>query len=150
MKGVRNLDKEKCLEIIQDIFSTNRYVIHSGIIIDEVGCGWAKLHMSIDADVHINLTGFTHGGAFSTLANTAVGVACCTVGAKTVTLNITTDFIKNIRAGETAWAEAKVLHRGRKTIVLVSKIYDDHHSLLCQTMATMYVKGDDERIPKEW
>ena len=92
----------------------------------------------------------THGGAFSTLANTAVGVACCTVGAKTVTLNITTDFIKNIRAGETAWAEAHVLHRGRKTIVLDAKLYDDHHSLLCQTMATMYVKGDDERIPKEW
>ena len=86
------MDKEKCLAIIQDIFSTNRYVIHSGIIIDEVGCGRAKLHMTIDADVHINLTGFTHGGAFSTLANTAVGVACCTVGAKTVTLNITTDF----------------------------------------------------------
>ncbi len=83
------MDKEKCLAIIQEIFSTNRYVIHSGIIIDEVGCGWAKLHMTIDPDVHINLTGFTHGGAFSTLANTAVGVACCTVGAKTVTLNIT-------------------------------------------------------------
>ena len=133
------MDNKKCLEIIQEIFSTNRYVIHSGIIIDEVGCGWAKLHMTIDPDVHINLTGFT-----------AVGVACCTVGAKTVTLNITTDFIKNIRAGETAWAEANVLHRGRKTIVLAAKIYDDHRALLCQTMATMYVKGDDERIPKEW
>ena len=31
------MDKEKCLAIIQEIFSTNRYVIHSGIIIDEVG-----------------------------------------------------------------------------------------------------------------
>lgn len=144
------MDKETCLSIIRDIFSKNRYVVHSGIVIDEVGCGWAKLHMAIDPDVHINPAGVAHGGAFSTLANTAVGVACCTVGAKTVTLNITTDFIKNIRAGETAWAEANVIHRGQKTIVLTAKLYDDRRALLCQTMATMYVKGDDERIPKEW
>ncbi len=144
------MDKETCLAIIREIFSRNRYVVHSDIIIDEVGCGWAKLHMTIDPEVHVNPAGVVHGGAFSTLANTAVGVACCTVGAKTVTLNITTDFIRNIRAGETAWAEAKVLHRGRKTIVLTAKLYDDSHNLLCQTMASMYVKGDDERIPQKW
>ena len=144
------MDKDTCLAIIRDIFSRNRYVVASDIVIDEVGCGWAKLHMAIDPEVHINPSGVVHGGAFSTLANTAVGVACCTVGAKTVTLNITTDFIRNIHAGETAWAEAEVLHRGSRTIVLTAKIYDDRRALLCQTMASMYVKGDDERIPQKW
>lgn len=144
------MTSEECLAIIQGIFSSNQFVKHCGIIIDEVGCGWAKLHMPISDEVHTNLTGFVHGGALSTLANTAVGVACCTVGARTVTLNIVTDFISNLRAGDTAWAEAKVSHRGRRTIVLTADIYDNDRRLLSKTMASMYVKGDDERIPPQW
>ena len=139
-----------CLAIIQDIFSSNQFVKHCGILIDEVGCGWSKLHMPISGDVHTNLTGFVHGGALSTLANTAVGVACCTVGARTVTLNIVTDFIGNLQAGDTAWAEAKVTHRGRRTIVLTAEIYDDARNLLAKPMASMYVKGADDRIPEKW
>jgi len=144
------MNSEECLAIIQDIFSSNMFVKHCGIIIDEVGCGWARVHMPISGEVHTNLTGFVHGGALSTLANTAVGVACCTVGARTVTLNITTDFISNLRAGDTAWAEAKVRHRGRRTIVLVCEIYNDQRRLLCKTLCSMYVKGDDDRIPQTW
>ncbi|MGP1366210.1 MAG: PaaI family thioesterase [Schwartzia sp. (in: firmicutes)] len=144
------MNAENCLAIIQDIFSSNQFVKHCGILIDEVGCGWAKLHMPISDEVHTNLTGFVHGGALSTLANTAVGVACCTVGARTVTLNIVTDFIGNLRAGDTAWAEAKVTHHGRRTIVLSAEIYDDAHNLLSKTMASMYVKGEDDRIPARW
>ena len=100
------------------------------------------------------LTGYVHGGALNTLANTAVGVACCTVGARTVTLNITTDFISNLQAGHTAWAESRVKHRGHSTIVLTCDIFekmpDGTKRPLTHSIASMYVKADDDRVPKKW
>ena len=146
----KHMDKETCLAIIREIFSHNMFVKTCHIVIDEVSCGKAKLHMPLEADIHVNPRGFAHGGALSTLANTAVGVACCTVGVHTVTLNITTDFIANLTAGHTAYAEAEVRHHGHKTIVLVTKIYDEERNLLTNTLATMYVTGDDDKIPYKW
>ena len=154
MKGASALDKETCLSIIQDIFSTNEFVKHCGIIIDDVECGVSHLHMDIKSDIHTNITGYVHGGALNTLANTAVGVACCTVGARTVTLNITTDFISNLQAGHTAWAESRVKHRGHSTIVLTCDIFekmpDGTKRPLTHSIASMYVKADDDRVPKKW
>lgn len=147
--GDEGLDKEDCLSIVREIFSRNHFVQHSGIVIDEVECGFARLHMDI-RECHTNPAGFVHGGAFSTLANTAVGVACCTVGARTVTLNITTDFIGNVREGSVATAEARVLHRGRRTVILSAKIADESGRLLCQTMASMFIKSEDDVIPARW
>ena len=143
------MDKETCLAIVREIFSRNHFVQHSKIVIDEVDCGYARLHMKIE-EMHTNPAGVVHGGAFSTLANTAVGVACCTVGARTVTLNITTSFSGNIREGAVAIAEAKVLHRGRKTIILSARLTDEDGKLLCNTMASMFVKSDDDIIPIKW
>ena len=36
------------------------------------------------------------------------------------------------------------------TIVLAAEIYDDARNLLAKTMASMYVKGADDRIPAKW
>lgn len=148
------MDKETCLAIIQDIFSTNQFVKHCGIVIDDVECGVARLHMDIKKEVHTNLTGYVHGGALNTLANTAVGVACCTVGARTVTLNITTDFISNLKDGHTASAEAHVKHRGRSTVVLTCDLFeimsDGTRRPLTHSIVTMFVQGDDDRVPKKW
>ena len=144
------LDKDKCLEIIQEIFSTNRYVIHSGIIIDEVGCGWAKLHMTIDPDVHINLTGFTHGGALATLIDNIFGVTCRTIGAEVVTQSITTNLIRNTDIGKTVYAEAHIHHAGRTTIVLEADVFTEEKKLMAHSIATMFVSGTDDRFPRKW
>lgn len=144
------MTKEECLQIVREIFSHNQFVKHCKIIIDDVDCGWAKLHMTVDANIHVNPAGFVHGGALTTLANTAVGVACCTVGARTVTLNITTDFMANTTAGHTISAEAVVVHRGHQTVVLDVNVFDDNHKILCHSMATMFIKADDEKIPRKW
>ncbi|MBQ9364231.1 MAG: PaaI family thioesterase [Schwartzia sp.] len=146
----KKMDKEKCREIIREIFSHNKFVLACHIVIDETLCGSAKLHMPIEGDLHVNPRGMAHGGALSTLANTAVGVTCCTVGVRTVTLNFNSNFIANLRAGDTAYAEARVLHRGHKTVVLGCEIYDQTRRLLTKSLVTMYITGDDDKIPHEW
>lgn len=144
------MDKEKCLAIIREIFSHNKFVKVCDIVIDDVTCGTATLHMPIDGEKHVNPAGFVHGGAFSTLANTAIGVACCAVGAQTVTQTITTNFISNITSGKTATCTAKVTHRGHTTITLTADIYSDTGNLISQTMAIMFVKAPLEEIPEKW
>lgn len=144
------MTKEKCLAIIREIFSHNKFVVLCDIVIDDVTCGTATLHMPIDGDKHVNPAGFVHGGAFSTLANTAIGVACCTVGAQTVTQNIFMTFISNVKAGSTATCVAKVTHRGHSTITLTAETYNEDGKLMCQTLSTMFVKGPMEEIPEKW
>jgi len=139
-----------CRDIIRAIFDQNRFVQVCGIVIDEVRCGWARLHMPIDGDVHVNPAGFVHGGAFSTLANTAIGVACCTVGAKTVTSSFNITFLRNVMAGAVVTCEATVVNRGNHLIVLSSQIKNDQGKLIAEVMCTMYVTGEDEIIPREW
>lgn len=144
------MDAQKCLEIIKEIFDRNKFVTTCGIVIDEVSCGEALLHMKIDGDIHVNPAGVVHGGAFSTLANTAVGVACCTVGAMTVTQNITNTFFDNVKAGRTVYCHAKIINRGRKTITLIADVTSDGGRLLDKVLCTMYVKGSLEEIPAKW
>ena len=144
------MDSKTCLSLVRDIFSTNHFVQLCGIVIDEVGCGTARLHMPIVAEKHTNLSGNVHGGALSTLANTAVGVACCAAGCWVVTQSITTNFIKNITAGHTATCEARIKHCGRTTVTVVAEIFDDEHRLMCETLATMFIKGHSDDIPSEW
>ena len=144
------MTKEKCLAIIREIFSHNKFVTLCDIVIDDVTCGTATLHMPIDGEKHVNPEGFVHGGAFSTLANTAIGVACCSVGARTVTLNIYSTFISNVTVGNTVTCIAKVTHRGRTTITLTADTFNEAGKLMCQTISTMFVKGPLEEIPEKW
>ena len=150
MTETQPMDAITCRDIIREIFDRNRFVQVCGIVIDEVACGWARLHMPIDGDVHVNPAGFVHGGAFSTLANTAIGVACCTVGALTVTQSFNINFMRNVKAGETVTCEATVINRGRHLIVLNSEIKNEAGKLLAEVLCTMYVTGEDTVIPQKW
>lgn len=143
-------EKERYLSIIKEIFSRNRFVELCDIVIDDITCGSATLHMPIDGEKHVNPQGYVHGGAFSTLANTAIGVACCAVGAQTVTQTITTNFISNITSGHTAICTATVTHRGKRTITLTAEVRNDEGTLMCQTLCIMFVTGAMENIPEKW
>jgi len=144
------LDSKTCLSLVRDIFDTNHFVQLCGIIIDEVGCGTARLRMPVIAEKHTNLSGNVHGGALSTLANTAVGVACSSAGCIVVTQSITTNFIRNIKANHTATCQAHITHLGRSTVTVTAEVFDDQQHLMCQTLASMFIKGHSEAIPAQW
>ena len=144
------MDAETCLKLVRDVYSVNQFVALSDIKIDSVTCGEATLSMVIDPAKHTNLYGIVHGGALEALADTAVGVASATVGARVMTLSINMNFIKNIHPGEKATAIAKVRHHGHTTIVVDVDTYDEQHELMGRTTATMFVRGEFENIPAKW
>ena len=138
------------LGFIRDVYKTNSFVKLCNISIDDVSCGKAVLSMTIDSQKHTNLYGAVHGGALESLADTALGVVSATEGARVVTLNFSMSFIKNIKAGEKATAVATIKHHGRTTIVVDVDMFNEKGQVMCKTMATMYVIGNFDEIPRKW
>lgn len=144
------MDKITCLNILHELYKKNTFMHFCDIKVVDVACGESTVSMLIDADKHINLSGVVHGEALEALADVAVGVACSSVGAKVVTLNFSMSFIKNIVPGETAICKGKVRHHGRTTIVVDFDMVNEEGKLLCNGLATMFVKGVREEIPAKW
>jgi len=65
------------------------------IEVEEVKWGFARLSMAADPATHGNRYGAIHGGALFTLADTALGAVCYTIGAMVVTMSASINFIKN-------------------------------------------------------
>jgi len=144
------VDAAACLKIVRDIYKSNHFVALCEIKIDSVACGEATLSMIINPEKHTNLYGVVHGGALEALADTAVGVASATVGARVMTLSINMNFIKNIHPGEKATAVARVRHQGRTTIIVDVDTWNEQQELMGRTIATMFVRGQFENIPAKW
>lgn len=79
--------------------------------------GYAEVTLEV-AERHLNRSGIMHGGVLSTLVDTACGYAgChCTVpghARRAMTLQLTTQFLGPVRAGDTLTAAGRVVGGGR-------------------------------------
>ncbi len=107
----------KSLEEIRDFFQNDVYATGTtGIVIDEVSSGYAKVSLKVDGR-HMNAGGRVMGAVYFTMADFAFAVANnvdTTDGPLTVTLSSQINFLSGAR-GDTLYAEARVLRDGRKT-----------------------------------
>lgn len=142
--------KAEITQIIIDNYSTNAFVALCGIKFIDIECGKSVLTMKIDSSKHTNMYSVVHGGALAALADTALGAACASTGARIVTIDYSINFLKNITAGDTAKSIARVLHRGHKVIVVEVDTYDSKDTLLTKLQGTAYIIGTFENIPEKW
>ena len=88
------------------------------------------------------MAGLLHGGALTTLADTCAAVGTLSLipeGHATVTSELKINFIANIHRGA-AIAEARLLHKGRQTMVWEVKIYEEGKKrLLAAASGTFFV-----------
>ena len=88
------------------------------------------------------MAGLLHGGALTTLADTCAAVGTLALlpeGSNTVTSELKVNFISNIKSGA-AVAEARLLHRGRLTMVWEVKVRQEKtRKLLAACMGTFFV-----------
>lgn len=144
------MTSEECLDYLKKVYSTNNFCRLLGLEIESVKCGECVLKMTIDPEKHTNLYGIVHGGALESLADTALGVVCATMGERVMTVNFNMSFIRNIHPGETARAFAKVQHHGRTTMVVSVKLFDEDDKMMGHCTATMFVRGKFPEIPANW
>ena len=126
------------LQATREFFIDDRYAVHSGIVIDEVGEGYARCSMEIK-DYHRNARGVVMGGAIFTLADLCYGAACdgqaCS---RTSEINYL-----HAAKGNKLIAEAHLIKDGRTTVFYEIRVTDESGLLIAfVTMTGFRIRKD--------
>ena len=115
-------------------------VRHLGIEFVEITPDRVVARLKVDERL-MTVTGTIHGGTLMAFADTvgAAGtVANLAEGQRTATLESKTNFIAGCRAG-TVQAEARPIHKGKRTHVWETRISDEAGKLLSVTTQTQII-----------
>lgn len=110
-----------------------------GIKLEKVYQGHSLQTIEITLGKHTNLYGYIHGGVIMSIGDSCMVIACASLGKKVVTVDTNINFIKNVQAPAIVKAEGKVLHNGKKTIVMEARLYDVKGEVLSYMRGTFYV-----------
>ena len=113
---------------------------HLGIEFDEITPDRVLARLSVSEKL-MTLTGTVHGGTLMAFADTigAAGtVANLVEGQSTATIESKTNFVGGCRGG-TIQAEAKPIHKGKRTHVWETRITDQAGKLLSITTQTQMI-----------
>jgi acyl-CoA thioesterase len=97
----------------QALFANDSASKKLGVGIEEVRPGFARLRMTVRADM-LNGHGKCHGGLIFSLADSAFAVACNTHNAVTVAAAASIDFLAPARVDDELTAEARELWRSKR------------------------------------
>ncbi len=86
-----------------------------------------------------NLSRSIHGGAVGSLLDMAMNLACFSTGRRTLILGFNVNFLSGARQGRTVLAVTRVLHNGRRTMVVEGRVIDEHGKLLAKGRGTFVV-----------
>ncbi len=111
-----------------------------GIELIELGEGTSKVRMTATADME-NLFGMIHGGAIFALIDEAFETASNSHGSLAVALNMNITYLNAPVTGAVLTAEAKEVHRTRKTATYDIRVTDDAGILIAICQALVYRKG---------
>ncbi len=114
---------------------------HLGIEIESLETGRARLSLKHRPEITQG-QGFIHGGAITALCDTAVAVAIFTVHEeeRIVTIELKINFLAPA-AGDII-AEAKLLHKGRRTAVGEVDVIGADGGLVAKALVTYYINKD--------
>ena len=142
------MNKQECLQLLKR-FEGSSFIKYCGIKLEDADCGWVKSSMRVHKEI-TNPFGYIHGGAIATLIDTTGGIVCWTVGCTVVTLDLETNFMKNVKEGHTIFAEAQVLRKTNHVVFVDVKVYSDEGDILSKGKVTMYITGTYDKIPPQW
>lgn len=111
---------ERCA---QALFERDRASQALGMRIAAVRPGWARLVMTVRADM-VNGHGVCHGGLVFALADSAFAFACNSHNENTVAAAAAIDFLSGAREGDELTAEASQLWRTRRNGIYEITVYN--------------------------
>ena len=134
------------IEFVRNFFNHDRYLVHTGVIIEEIGEDYCKCSMKIE-NKHLNAADMAQGGAIYTLADSAFAVATnighLERGEDLVTISQSAS-ISYLRAvpGGTLYAEGRKIGGGKKMSLYRMDVTDEQGRIV----ATM--NGNAYTVPK--
>ena len=135
---------------IRKMYGYNSFMNTFGVHIDEITCGGAVVSIDIDPQKHFNHRGICHGGVFTALADSVLGVTGASVGAAVATLNFSMNFIKGVHEPTTLTVRSHIKHSGHSTMVIEAEMTDSKKNLIGTILTTMFVVDRFKEIPAKW
>ena len=119
------------------LLSRDRFSQWLGLVIDEYGSGYCRLHFSI-TDEMLNGFDIVHGGILFSAADSAFAFACNSHGALTVALDANIHYARPARSGEVLTVEAKEVHLGTRTGIYEVRVTNAEDQLVALFKGTSY------------
>jgi acyl-CoA thioesterase len=116
---------------------------HLGARVEIPAPGHSRVFLTI-TDAMTNFHGTTHGGVIFSISDMAFAAACNSHGRVAVALNVSICFLKPSFPGDRLVAEAREIHKGRRTSVYdITVINEATRDLIAKSQDQAYRK-------KEW
>lgn len=128
-------------KVSEQLHSQDRCAQTLGMTIDKVSEGYAELSMVV-SEAYANGLGACQGGIITTLADTAFAHACNSYDRKTVASGLSIDFLRAGMIGDTLTAISQQQHRGNKTGLYTTSVYNQKSELIAIMSGRSYeLKG---------
>ncbi len=129
-------------EAFHHFFLQDRFARTSGMVLDDVGYGWAQVSM-LAQERHLNAADQVMGGALFTLCDFALAVASNSYGVLAVGTHMDIHLLKPPGLGRLI-ARAEEISRGKKVAVYEVSLEDERHRLCCKMTGSVILYPDRE------
>lgn len=140
------MDLARLRTYLMNVYDKNRFVNLLQMKVGDVEPGKVELLMPVIEEIHTNLYGNAHGGSIASLADTAMGFACATLGKRVVTLEMNMNFIHAAMSSSQLIAKAVVAHNGGRTMVVECDIVTSDDILVAKSRGTFFIIGQFEGV----
>lgn len=113
-----------------------------GLVLDDYGAGFCKLHFTIRAEM-LNGFGIVHGGVVFSAADSAFAFACNSHGRLSVALDVQISFIRSAKTGDVLHVDAKEVHLGNKTSFYEISVTNEQKEIVATFKSTAYRTSKD-------
>jgi acyl-CoA thioesterase len=127
-------------EVLEIMLKRDRYTALLGLIIDEIGTGYCKLHYRV-TDTMLNGFDMIHGGVLFSASDSAFAFACNSHGIITVALDVSISFTRPARSGELLTVEAQEAHLGNRIGIYDIRTTNEAGELVALFKGTAYRTG---------
>jgi acyl-CoA thioesterase len=127
-------------EVLEIMLKKDRFTAWLGLVIDEIGPGYCKLHYQV-TDTMLNGFDIIHGGVLFSASDSAFAFACNSHGIITVALDVNISFTRPARAGELLTVEAQEAHMGNRIGIYDIRTTNEAGELVALFKGTAYGTG---------
>jgi acyl-CoA thioesterase len=127
-------------EVLEIMLKRDRFTAWLGLVIDEIGPGYCKLHYRV-TDTMLNGFDRIHGGVLFSASDSAFAFACNSHGIITVALEVSISFTRPARTGELLTVEAQEAHLGNRIGIYDIRTTNEAGELVALFKGTAYRTG---------
>jgi acyl-CoA thioesterase len=136
------MNNSTCDPKIWDHIQKDPFAGHLGAKVEIPAPGHSRVSLTITDDM-TNFHGTTHGGVIFSISDMAFAAACNSHGRVAVALNVNICFVKPSFPGDRLLAEAKELHKGRRTSLYdITVTNEDTGELIAKSQDQAFRKNE--------